>query len=77
MEVVGVRQAGRRDGFVQARDVGVIVRGRLHVSHTDGSEGEVGPGTAYVVEPGHDAWVVGDEPVVAFEFENAATYARG
>jgi hypothetical protein len=37
-----------------------------------------GPGQAHVIEPGHDAWVVGDEPVVAFEFDSstAQTYAR-
>ncbi|HEY3073111.1 MAG TPA: cupin domain-containing protein [Candidatus Limnocylindrales bacterium] len=61
----------------QARHVGAIVSGRLHVVHTDGSEGDAGPGDAYVIEPGHDAWVVGDEPVVAFEFESAETYAKG
>ena len=60
----------------QARHVGAIVSGRLHIRHTDGTEGEAGPGDAYVVEPGHDAWVVGDEPVVAFEFESAETYAK-
>jgi hypothetical protein len=32
----------------------------------------LGPGAAYVIEPGHDAWVVGDEGVVAFEFDAAA-----
>ena len=31
---------------------------------------EVGPGDAYVIEPGHDAWVVGDERFVGFEFES-------
>jgi hypothetical protein len=61
----------------QARHVGAIVSGRLHVIHTDGSEGDAGPGDAYVIEPGHDAWVVGDEPVVAYEFESADTYAKG
>ncbi len=61
----------------QARHVGAIVSGRLHVQHTDGTEGEAGPGDAYIIEPGHDAWVVGDEPVVAFEFESAETYAKG
>lgn len=60
----------------QARHVGAIVSGRLHVQHTDGTEGDAGPGDAYVIEPGHDAWVVGDEPVVAFEFESAETYAK-
>jgi hypothetical protein len=61
----------------QARHVGTITSGRLHVAHNDGSEAQVGPGEAYVIEPGHDAWVVGDETVVAFEFESAETYARG
>lgn len=32
-------------------------------------------GNAYLIEPGHDAWAVGDQPVVAFEFESAETYA--
>jgi hypothetical protein len=61
----------------QARHVGAVVSGTLHVVHSDGSEGEAGAGDAYVIEPGHDAWVVGEEPVVAFEFESAATYAKG
>jgi hypothetical protein len=63
----------------QARHVGVVQTGRLHVVHDDGSEGEVGPGEAYVIEPGHDAWVVGDERFVGFEFESRAAqeYAKG
>jgi hypothetical protein len=60
----------------QVRHVGVVQEGRLHVVHEDGSEGEVGPGEAYVIEPGHDAWVVGDERFVGFEFESADDYAR-
>jgi hypothetical protein len=62
----------------QARHVGVVQQGRLHVVHEDGSEGEAGPGEAYVIEPGHDAWVIGDERFVAFEFETHAAeqYAR-
>jgi mannose-6-phosphate isomerase-like protein (cupin superfamily) len=63
----------------RARHVGVVHSGRLAVRHDDGSEIEVGPGDAYVIEPGHDGWVVGDEPFVAYEFESpsAAEYARG
>ena len=47
--------------------------------HEDGSEGDIGPGEAYVIEPGHDAWVVGDEAFVGFEFESptAEVYAKG
>jgi hypothetical protein len=61
----------------QARHVGAAVSGRMHVIQNDGSEAEVGPGEAYIIDPGHDAWVVGDEPFVGYEFESqtAATYA--
>jgi hypothetical protein len=62
----------------QARHVGTVVSGRMHLAHTDGTEADIGPGSAYVIEPGHDAWVVGGEPFVAFEFESAtaATYGQ-
>jgi hypothetical protein len=62
----------------QVRHVGVVQSGRLAVRHEDGTEAEVGPGQAYVIEPGHDAWVVGDEEFVALEFESrsAEEYAR-
>ena len=63
----------------QVRHVGVVQSGQLVVKHDDGTEAEVGPGDAYVIEPGHDAWVVGDERFVGFEFEarSAEDYARG
>jgi hypothetical protein len=63
----------------QARHVGVVHTGTLHVSHEDGTEQEIGPGDTYVIEPGHDAWVVGDETFVGYEFESrsAEEYARG
>ncbi|HEX2192937.1 MAG TPA: cupin domain-containing protein [Acidimicrobiales bacterium] len=59
----------------QARHLGAVVSGRLHVVHEDGTEAEVGPGDAYRVEPGYDAWVVGDEPFVGYEFQSAESYA--
>ena len=51
---------------------GTIVQGRMHVRHDDGSEIEIGPGDAYAISPGHDAWVLGDEPVIGFEFDSSA-----
>ena len=62
----------------QTRHVGATASGRLHVAHNDGTEVDLGAGDAYVIEPGHDAWVVGDAPFVAYEFESktAETYAR-
>ncbi|MFN2524849.1 MAG: cupin domain-containing protein [Actinomycetota bacterium] len=63
----------------QARHVGTVLSGRLHVLHDDGTEGEAGAGDVYVIEPGHDAWVVGDEEFVGFEFEakTAAEFGKG
>jgi hypothetical protein len=62
----------------QARHVGVVASGRLVVRHDDGTELELGPGEAYIIEPGHDAWVVGDEGFVGYEFESptAEVYAK-
>jgi len=31
----------------------------MHIVHNDGTEADIAPGDAYVIEPGHDAWVVG------------------
>jgi hypothetical protein len=58
--------------------VGVVQSGTLRVSHEDGTELDIGPGEAYVIEPGHDAQVIGDTRCVAFEFEPRAAqeYAR-
>ncbi|HZC75133.1 MAG TPA: cupin domain-containing protein, partial [Gaiellaceae bacterium] len=62
----------------QHRHVGVVQSGRMRVEHQDGTTLELGPGDAYVIEPDHDAEVVGDERFVGFEFqqEAAETYAR-
>jgi hypothetical protein len=62
----------------QAHHVGVLTSGTMHVVHDDGQEADVSAGSAYVIEPGHDAWVVGDEAVVGYEFDSATaeSYAR-
>ena len=59
----------------QVEHVGYVVSGRLQVQHEDGTTGDIVAGTVYRIAPGHDAWVVGDEPVVVVEFQGAATYA--
>ena len=62
----------------QLRHLGVVQSGRMRVIHDDGTELELGPGDAYVIEPGHDAEIVGDERFVGFEFQqtSAEEYAR-
>jgi hypothetical protein len=63
----------------QAHHVGTATTGQLHVRHDDGTEVDIGPGDAYVIEPGHDAWVTGSDAFVGFEFDSQAaeTYAKG
>ena len=43
------------------------------------SAADLAPSDVYVIEPGHDAWVVGDEPFVGVEFDNltASLFAKG
>ena len=62
----------------QVLHTGYQVSGRLHVRMEDGTEEEIGPGEAYVIPPGHDAWVVGDEPVVEVDMSSATVerYAK-
>ncbi len=47
------------------------------MTYDDGTEADLHEGDTYRLEPGHNAWVVGDQPFVALEFESktAATYA--
>ena len=56
----------------QLHHVGVILSGTMGVAHENGTEEEIAAGSAYVIEPGHDAWVVGDQPVVGYEFDSKA-----
>jgi hypothetical protein len=48
--------------------------GRMHIVMGDGTEGEIGPGDFVYIGPGHDAWVVGDEPCVGLDFGGFAQY---
>jgi hypothetical protein len=63
----------------QAAHLGYVVSGKIHIAANDGTEADISAGDVYRLEPGHDGWVVGDEPLVALEFEGktAETYAKG
>ena len=52
------------------------VSGRLAIKMDDGTELEAGPGDVTSLPKGHDAWVVGDEPVVVVDFFGASNYAK-
>jgi mannose-6-phosphate isomerase-like protein (cupin superfamily) len=52
------------------------VSGRIHVKMKDGHEFEVGPGEVSFLPSGHDAWVIGNEPVVVIDWAGAMNYAK-
>jgi quercetin dioxygenase-like cupin family protein len=53
-----------------------MISGRMKAVMDDGTEEEFGPGDALIVPPGHNAWVVGTEPVVAVDFTGLKDYAK-
>jgi len=59
---------GKTTGKTSESHIGYIVSGKMIVKGADGLEVAVRPGDAFEVRPGHDAWVVGDEPCVALDF---------
>jgi hypothetical protein len=48
---------------------GYVLSGQLHVESADGSTFDIAPGDLYGIEPGHDAWVVGDVPCALLDWE--------
>ena len=49
--------------------VGFLARGEIHVEYADGCVVEHKAPQIVAIEPGHDGWVVGKEPVVLIEFD--------
>jgi hypothetical protein len=49
--------------------VGFLIRGRMGGAYADGCTFELAAPAAVVVEPGHDAWTIGDEAAVYLEFD--------
>ena len=56
--------------------MGVVVSGQMEVETDTGARRRFGAGEALEVPPGHDAWVVGDEPLVTIEFTGVRGWAK-
>lgn len=59
----------------QTRHTGYALSGRMVVRMDDGTEATIEPGDVVVIEPGHDAWVVGDEACIFLD-TGVAGYAK-
>lgn len=56
--------------------VGLVLKGRVAVEMDDGRHYEMQAGDLFAIGPGHDSWVVGDEPYVSLHLMGAADYAH-
>lgn len=62
-------------GSCMARHTGICLSGQMTVRSDDGTELTIGPGDVIRLEPGHDAWTVGDEPCILLDTAGTA-YAK-
>ena len=60
-----------------AHHTGYVVAGRLHVEMRDGSVMDVGPNEVFDIPPGHDGWVVSDDPWLAVNWAGFRSWAPG
>jgi len=49
--------------------VGFLARGEIHIEYADGFIVEYQAPQIVAIDPGHDGWVVGKEPVILIEFD--------
>lgn len=59
----------------EVEHVGLVISGRATAAMTDGSIIEMKAGDIFYIPPGHDSWVVGDEPYVSIHMLGAMDYA--
>lgn len=60
----------------QVAHINYVISGKMMVRMDDGTEKEMSAGEAAVIPPGHDAWVIGNEPCVAIDFAAGDTYGK-
>jgi len=61
----------------QVHHIGYAIAGRIHIVPDSGEPTEIAAGDAFDIAPGHDGWVVGNEPYVSIELSGSEiTYAK-
>jgi len=63
------------ESMCEVEHVGLVLSGRAAVLMEDGTERVMEPGDFFYVPPGHDSWVVGDEPYVSLHVMGSSDYA--
>jgi quercetin dioxygenase-like cupin family protein len=59
----------------QVEHVGIVISGRATAAMDDGTVYEMKAGDLFYIPPGHDSWVIGDEPYVSIHLMGASDYA--
>jgi uncharacterized RmlC-like cupin family protein len=69
------KQLGKKSCDVE--HVGLVLSGRATAAMDDGRIVEIKAGDIFYIAPGHDSWVIGDEPYVSLHLMGANDYAAG
>src|ERR1700729_971295 len=72
-----IGRATYEPGWKGSLHVGRVVSGRATAAMDDGRVIEMKAGDVFYIAPGHDSWVVGEEPYVSLHFLGAEKYASG
>jgi quercetin dioxygenase-like cupin family protein len=67
--------AASGEASCQVEHVGLVLRGQAAVKMDDGTEKVMKEGEFFYVPPGHDSWVVGNEPYVSLHILGSESYA--
>jgi quercetin dioxygenase-like cupin family protein len=67
--------AATGETLCQVEHVGLVLSGKAMAKMADGSEKVMKPGDFFYVPPGHDSWVVGNEPYVSLHVMGSEDYA--
>jgi class 3 adenylate cyclase len=60
----------------QIHHQGVVLSGQIQISSEEGIQRTIGPREAFDIQPGHDGWVVGDEPCIFIEFHGVRDWGK-
>jgi ethanolamine utilization protein EutQ (cupin superfamily) len=60
----------------QVQHIGYMISGKMKVVMDDGPEQEYGPGDVRFIPAGHNAWVLGNEPVVNIDFMGIKDFSK-
>jgi mannose-6-phosphate isomerase-like protein (cupin superfamily) len=60
----------------EASHSGYCISGQMTIRLVNGDEFTIRPGDAFFIPPGHDAWVIGNEPCVLIDVGGYSSYAK-